>query len=221
MRIFSLIIFALLLFNQVYAQNKPFRGMLEYKITIRDTNMRNMIPESRMFLYTNDTISRMENFSSSLGKQVIIRHMELNKSYMLIETVKGKFAIKSDLNKSDTTQTVSKYEFKKKCFKRKVLGKKAKRVLVSHPEFNEPIEFLYLKEHSNKYLNNFKAIPGLLVKYSVVTPDGVLDYELIHYSEYTPDRDLFGLPDDYQRVTFDEFVDIMTGLKEIEAPEED
>ena len=156
----------------------------------------------------------MENFTQQLGKQVVIRHMELNKSYLLIDAKVGKFAIK--MVNSDTTSYVSKYQFEKKHCKRKILGRKAKRLLVNHPGFEKPIEFLYLKKFGNKYLNNFDEAPGLLVKYSVVTPDGVLDYELIRISEYSPNRDLFGIPSDYQKVTIDEFMDQMLAQPKLE-----
>lgn len=210
-----LLLSILLLTSLTVVGQKPkqaFLGVLEYKISIRDTSLRAMIPDNHMIFYSNDTISRMENFTDALGKQVRIRHMQLNKSYLLLETGAGKFAIKSDLdNKQDTTGGNGRYTFKKKLGKKKILGLKAKRMIVSHPAFEEPIEFLYLHKYDNKYLNNFSAIPGIVVKYSVVTPDGTLDYELTRFTQYTPDRDLFGIPSDYEKVTIDEFMERVTG----------
>lgn len=207
---------SILVFSQ---KEQGFTGMLEYKITVRDTSLRALIPENKMVVYTNDTISRVENYTSQLGKQVVIRHMALDKKYILINAPMGNFAIKVNESKIDTLETASKYDVKKKCFKRKVLGKKVKRLQVSHKAFEEPIEFLYFKNISNKYLNNIDNIPGLLAKFSLVTPDAVMDYELVKILEYAPDRDLFGIPSDYKRVTIDEFIDIMTGVPE-ESPED-
>jgi|SaaInl5LU_22_DNA_1037371.scaffolds.fasta_scaffold25085_2 hypothetical protein len=204
--IFILLLTANTSFSQ--KKKKPFTGMLEYKISARDSAMRNMIPDNAMRLYTNDTITRMENLSPHLGSQISIRHIELNKSYLLLtanDTMN--FAIKTDLSEGDTV--TSKYTFEKKRFKRKHLGMRANRMLVNHPDFKEPIEFLYVKKYSNEYLNNFDAIPGLLIKYSVATPDGVMDYELVEMREFIPNRDLFGIPADYKKVTFDEFMDYM------------
>ena len=79
-------------------------------------------------------------------------------------------------------------------------------------------EFLYLKKHPNKYLNNSPEIPGLLIRYSVVTVDGILDYELVRFNEYTPNRDLFGIPSDYKKVTIDEFMDEILNTKAPEIP---
>jgi len=206
------LLFTVIATGSVIAQKKkkPFQGMLEYRIVMRDTAMRKLIPENAMRLYTNDTLTRMENFSPQLGSQTTIRHIHLNKSYLLLtvhDTVN--FAIKTDLNKADTGQVFSKYTFKKKFWRKKYMGMRANRMIVDHPDFEAPIEFLYIKKYSQEYLNNFEEIPGLLVRYSVATPDGVVDYELVRKREYKPNRDLFGVPADYKKVTFDEFMDYM------------
>ena len=197
-------------------KTKEFTGMLEYRISPRDTSLQGLVDDNSMVIYTNDTITRMENFTGSLGKQTTIRHMGLNKSYLMIDVSDTmRFAIQTDLNLTDSLKKLTKYTFEKKLFKRKILGMKAKRMMVNHPDFEEPIEFLYLKKYSREYINNFEFIPGLLVKYSVVTPDGVLDYELVKFSQYTPDRDLFGVPSNYKRVSFDEFMDQMLEIRNL------
>ena len=189
---------------------EPFIGLLEYKISARDTALKDMLPAYPMVIYSNDTIIRKSNFTDQLGIQVVIQHMIMNKSYLLLEAAQGKYAIQTDLSKTKSDTTPSKYTFKKKCFKKKILGMKAKRVMASHPDFEESIEFLYFKNRANKYNPIFNEMPGLPVKYSVYTPDGILDYELVKMTEYTPDRNLFGIPSDYQRVSFDEFLEIVT-----------
>lgn len=186
---------------------KPFTGMLEYTISAKDSALQQSMPNNSMIMYTNDTITRIENNTGSLGKQATIRHIEKNKSYLLLSTPLGDFAIKTDLNAADTSKRVSKYSFKKKWGRKKVMGMRAKRMIVTHEDYEEPMEFLYLKKYSKEYLNNFEEVPGLLVKYSVVTPDGILNYELIKFNKYTPNRDLFGVPASYKKVTFDEFLD--------------
>jgi hypothetical protein len=197
--------------KSLLAQKKQsFTGMLEYRINMRDTALQKIIPENAMRLYTNDTLTRMENFSPQLGSQTTIRHIKLNKSYLLLTVHDtAHFAIKTDLNQPNPNAKPSQYTYTKKCFRKKHLGMRAHRMIVDHPDFKEPIEFLYLKKYSRRYLNNFEGIPGLLVKYSVVTPDGVVDYELVKKKEYLPNRDLFGVPSHFKRVTFDEFMDFM------------
>lgn len=198
-------------------KHKPFIGKLEYRISMRDTNMQKLIPDNQMVVYTNDTITRIENYTDQLGKQVVIRHMSFNKSYILIDSPIGKYAIQID-NSNDTVSKPSRYHLEKKCFNRRILKRRAKRLKVTHEFFEETEEFLYLKKFSNKYLNNFEDSPGLLVKYSLATTDGVVDYELSEIKEYTPDRDLFGIPSDYEKVSMDEFLNRMIGPQT--SPEE-
>ena len=199
-------------YSNVHAQKtRPFTGMLEYKISVHDTAMRSLFPENSMIIYSNDTITRIENFTSQLGKQVVLRHMELKKSYLLLDTQAGKFAIRTDESKLKQDSTLAKREFTfaKKWGKRKIVNRKANRMFVSHPEFETPIEFLYFKKISNKYSTFYTEMPGLPVKFSVPTADGIVDYELVKMSEYSPNHDLFGVPSDYQLVTFDEFLEKM------------
>lgn len=218
-RIKSICIVAMIALTSLpsYGQKiKEFTGMLEYKISITDTVSNSTQQINPMIIYTNDTICRMENFTGQLGKQVTIRHMEKNKSYLLIEVSdSAKFAIKTNLDVSDSLRKATNYTFKKKMFKTKIMGMRANRMIVDHPDFAEPIEFLYLKKYSREYLNNFPSIPGLLVKYSVDTPNGIMDYELTKFSEYDVNRDLFGIPSDYQKVTLDEFMDQMLDLRNL------
>ncbi|MDC3252868.1 hypothetical protein OAU25_01310 [Crocinitomicaceae bacterium] len=201
-----------------FGQNSTanFTGILIYKITPRDSVQNNVSAHSTMVIYTNDTITRTENYTNSLGKQVSIRHIELNKSYLLVAiNDTSKYAIQTNLNTPDSLKKESKYTFKFKAFKRKIRGMKAKRVNVDHPDFDGAVEFLYLKNSSNKYLNNFGQIPGLLVKYSIATPNGVFDYELVKFERFLPSHNLFGIPSDYKRVSVETFMKELMNARDL------
>ena len=202
-------------FSSSAQKNKSFRGMLEYKISVADTSLAHLVPENRMIVYSNDTIVRIENFTQHLGKQVTIRHMVLNKSYLLVETPFGKYAIRADHNEIDSAKAdvPSKYTFSKKHWKRKVLGRRANRMEVSHEYFEAPVEMLYLKGYSPRILDAFNEVPGLPVKYTVATSDANLNYELVKMSEYTPSNDLFGIPSDFEKIGFEDFMDKMIESK--------
>lgn len=189
-----------------FSQNhEAFRGKLVYSVQMADTALRNLYPATQMVVYTNDTITRIENQTEQLGKQVTIKHMGLNKSYLLIETEHQNFAIQTDLN--DMTKKESKYTFKKKLFKRKIADIKANRLIVSHPDMKVEREYLYLKKHSPKYINTFEEFPGLPVHYYIITMDGVYEYTLKSIEYFLPERDLFGIPSDFKKVTLDEFME--------------
>jgi len=192
--------------GMLHAQEKqPFYGKLVYSVQIADTAFNQLFRPRTMVVYTNDTIIRIENESDQLGKQVIIKHLGLNKSYLLLQTPDQNFAIQTD--HSSEQKKVSKYAFKKKCFKRKIAGKKANRLEVHHPDMKTERQFLYLKDYSPKYINTFEDFPGLPVHYFIISVDGVYEYKLLSMEEFLPSKDLFGIPSDYKRVTLDEFMD--------------
>ena len=204
----------------LYAQKHvSFTGKLVYKITIADTAFADLVPISYMTILTNDTVTRIENETDQLGKQALIKHMELNKSYLLIETPIENFAIKTDLNKAE--ESLSKYSFKKKRFKTKIAGLKANRLEVNHPDFKEPKEYLYLKKYGPKYLNNFLDFPGLPALFYIITVDGVYKYELQSLEEYLPEKDLFGVPSDFRKVDFAEFLEIILQYEQNGPPEKE
>lgn len=214
-RTLPLIIF-LLCHQASLAQNKKsFQGLLVYKVTCDDTSMNSLYPLTHMVVYTNDTIVRMENQTASFGEQVTIRHMGLNKSYQLMTTKFGKYAIQTKLDEkqSDSVKTNDRYSFSKSKKKRKIFGKKAKSVNVSSKFYKADKTFYFLPDYENKYVNTFPEIDGLLVEYYVVTFDVILKYELIRMVEYSPNHDFFGVPEDYERISLDAFMDKMIESK--------
>jgi len=191
---------------------EPFSGKLVYSIRIMDTSLQRMIPTKQMNIYTNDTLIRIENETDQLGKQVIIKHLTLNKSYLLLNTPITNYAIQTDHN--DGKEDKYPYSYKAKRGKRKIVGLKAKRLVVSHENFMEPIEFLYLPQFSQKYINTLENFPGLPVLYYISTIDGIYEYRLISIETFTPNHDLFGIPSDYKKVSFDTFLNGMLQMQE-------
>lgn len=204
---FRILLLFLFISSSVFAQKqKPFTGKLVYTIEFADTNFRELIPSSKMVVYTNDTLIRIENQTDQIGKQVLIKHLTLNKSYLLLETPIGNFAIQTD-HSNDTIP--SRYTFEKKLFKRKIAGVRANRLLVNHPEMKQEREYLYLKTYSPKYLNNFNHFPGLPLHYFIINVDGVYEYKLESMEVMPPSKDLFGIPSDFKKISYNEFINLM------------
>ncbi len=199
---------------------EPFIGSLTYRITICDTALARFVPVRFMNVYTNDTLIRIENETDRLGKQIVIKHLILNKSYLLLNTPFGKYAIQTNHNEAKK-DSILPYSFKKKCGRKSFCGIKANRSSVSHKGFVEPQTFYYFKQYASKYLNAFENCPGLPVLYYIPTDDGLFKYELVLMDNKLPEHDLFGVPSDFKRVTFDEFMkDMMQGQEDLEVPEE-
>lgn len=211
MRLLTLL-FILVSFVSFSQKQKPFSGKLIYSIQIQDTALQSLIPIKHMVVFTNDTLLRIENETDQLGIQVIIKHMLLNKSYLLLHTPNTNYAIQTDHStvKIDSFP----YTYKKKCGKKEFCGMKAKRLKVKHSEFPGDMDFYYLKDKSVKYLNSFSNFPGLLVNYYIPSMDGIYEYKLIYIEEMTPPKDMFGIPSDFKKVSFDQFMDEILKMQE-------
>ena len=205
----------LLFFVQYFhAQTKPFYGQLVYKIEHADTQYRKLYPTSYMSIFSNDTIVRVENETQPLGKQITIRHMAFNKSYQLVEVNNKKYAILFDHSKEKADSSV--FEIRKKLGRRKLFGHTCKRIRVKLPSQEKPLQFIYFTSFQNKYINNLKNIPGLPVDFYLDSKDGLYHYQLIKFDEFIPNRDLFGIPSDYKRLSFDQFMEELFPAQEIE-----
>ena len=160
-----------------------------------------------MVIYTNDSLIRIENHTEEFGTQILIKHLTLNKSYLLLALDNGNFAIQTNHQKEQ--QDSSLYPLRKKYGKKKICGLKVKKVLVEHPDLEQNMDFFYTPHYSPKYLNAFNEFPGLPVLYFLNSEYGLLKYELIEIIEEVPNYDLFGIPSDFRKLSFDEFVQEM------------
>jgi hypothetical protein len=190
-----------------FSQNyQTLSGRLIYSIEFK--SIHDSVPPSvsTSVLYTNDTLVRIESETGQLGPQVLIKHLIYQKYYLLLEYNDKKYAIQQHML-PDTIP--SKYQFKRKMGRKKIAGMQAKRVLVSAKSFDQPIEMWYFPSYSAKYLDVLKGIPGLPVDYFIQLEDGMLHYKLEKMELAPVNLDLFGIPSDFKKITFDEFLEEM------------
>lgn len=205
---------ALLLAVMTYAQKEPLSGVFAYKasITLPDTNI--VLNSWNVWVYTNDTISRVETETPQFGKQVYIRHMELKKAYLLLEYEGMKYAIQTDLQERKRDTIAPEYTITRKLFGgKKVAGIKSRRYYVVDKNQKEGYYCYFAKKISGKYLEVYPEVGGLATDYFLPSPDGLIRYELVSFTEKPLSRDLFGIPSDYKKITFDEFVNLFSGVE--------
>ena len=76
MKSLSLFSLFLLIFFDVSSQkHEPFTGKLTYSINIADTSLSKYFPEKKMYIFTNDSLLRIENHTEEFGTQVLIKHL--------------------------------------------------------------------------------------------------------------------------------------------------
>jgi hypothetical protein len=202
-----------------------FQGYLHYKGTLIYPDSNKVIRKWNVAIFTNDTVVRVETETGHLGVQVYIRHMRLGKAYLLVEMDSLKYAVQTDLFKRDSLQNFkssdsltpiskSKYTFKLKRFKaKKITGVSCRCYKVT---FDTGYAFYgyFSKTISNKYLEVYSDIPGLAMKYELITSEGISKYEAIDLKETAVNRNLFGIPSDYKRVSFDDLLKEIYKVKE-------
>ena len=196
--LFLTIIFS---FQYVFSQkNDVFSGELTYEIERVDKKDTN---RSFMIIYAKDSLLKVVNFNSNSGKQQLIKHLRLNRSYILLETPKQNFAVRT--NEHLVIDSIENYTFKKQMGMRKIAGIPVKKLLVNHKEISEAVTFYYTKSISAKYANVYKNLPGLPLLFYIPTKDGLFKYTLKELKNNNPPLELFMIPQGYEIISFEEF----------------
>jgi GLPGLI family protein len=196
--LFLTIIFS---FQYVFSQkNDVFSGELTYEIDRVDKKDTN---RTFMIIYAKDSLLKVVNFNSISGKQQLIKHLRLNRSYILLETPKQNFAVRT--NEHLVIDSIENYTFKKQMGMRKIAGIPVKKLLVHHKEISEAVTFYYTKSISAKYANVYKNLPGLPLLFYIPTKDGLFRYTLKELKNNNPPLELFMIPKEFKIVSFEDF----------------
>jgi hypothetical protein len=209
MRYFVLFLLLSSISNFISQKQTPFSGELTYKIERVDVVDST---KSIQLIYAKDSLIKVVNFTSDKEKQELIKHLTYNKSYLLIESPLQNFAIKT--NEHLVKNTLTNYTFKFQFGSKKIAGIRANKVKVKLKSVQNELTFLYLKKISAKYANNYFDLPGLPVLYYVSTPEGLYRYTLTAFKASNPPIELFLIPKDYKKVTFEEFAEEFSKLYE-------
>lgn len=208
---FIFLILCLFCFQNLIAQKQnQFSGELTY--SIERVDKKDSI-KAEMIIYARDSLIRVVNFNSETGKQELIRHLRLGKSFLLIDTEKQKFAIK--MNDEHSKDSEVDYSFRKTFAFKKVGGLITRKVKVKQREIKNELSFYIYKKISANYANAFSRLPGLPVVYYVPTDHGLYKYELISFKKSNPPLALFTFGKEYKVVTFDEFTEEFSRLYEM------
>ena len=208
MKIKALLIFSIfisLISFHNFSQS-TFSGSFIFKVSMLDTSLQQLIDNREMIVYTNDTLSRMEIFNDALGSQVSIKHMALNKSYLLLDFMGKKLAIQTD--QTIDTNTYKPYEIKYKFFgRRKVNGQIIKKANVYREDLKEIRTVWYFKNIRPDILDIYPGIKGLPADYFIGTVDGIIHYSIQLVEEKPLNKDLFGIPSDFEKITMSQFLE--------------
>ena len=195
-----------------FSQNTAiFSGELTYEIERVDKKDTN---RSFMIIYAKDSLLKVVNFNSNSDKQELIIHLRLNRSYILLQTPKQNFAVRT--NEHLIIDSSENYTFKKQMGVRKIAGIPVKKLIVKHKEISEELTFYYTNSISAKYANVYKNLPGLPLLFYVPTKDGLFKYTLKELKKNNPPLELFMIPNGYKIVSFEEFTNEFLKSSEVE-----
>ena len=212
MKFFSLALLLSLFVKSGFSQNKGlFSGELTYEIERVDK--KDSI-RSFMIIYAKDSLLRVVNFNSISGKQELIKHLRLNRSYLLVESDQQNFAVRT--NEHLVIDSIENYTVKKQMGMRKIAGIPVKKLLVHHKEISEAVTFYYTKSISAKYANVYKNLPGLPLLFYIPTKDGLFKYTLKELKNNNPPLELFMIPKGYKIVSFEDFSNEFLKSSEVE-----
>jgi len=204
--LFILIAYSTFIFSQ---KSAPFSGEITYQIERVD---REDTVKAMQLIYAKDSLIKIVTISSDKGKQELIKHLTYNKSYLLIESPLQNFAVRT--NEHLLKDSVKTYTFKKKFGTKKIAGLRAKKVSVKLESVKKDLIFLYLKKIPTNYANCYFDLPGLPVLFYISTPDGLFRYTLQKLKYANPPLELFMIPKDFKKVSFDEFAEEFSKLYE-------
>ncbi|MFA7273547.1 MAG: hypothetical protein WC044_06740 [Crocinitomicaceae bacterium] len=191
---------------------KPFVGEIKFKVSMIDTNVQQLIDDREMFVYTNDTLSRMEIMNDALGPQVSIKHMVLKKSYLLMNFMGTKLAIQTDQNKDSSKSEAFEIHYK---FwgRKKINGFVLKKATIYRDDLKETRTIWYFKSIRPDILDVYPGIKGLPADYYIGTVDGIIHYSLLSIEAKPMEKELFGIPSDFKRITLSEFMEHVRNIE--------
>ena len=196
------ILFLGLNFVGLSQNSKPFNGTLTYRIERVD--VKDSV-DAKMIIFARDSLLKIVNFNSELGKQETIKHLTQQKKYVLIQLEEGNFAIQFKDDEADTS--VRSYTFKKQFGHAKIAGVRGKRLHFKHELAKNDLTVIYTKQIAAKYLGAYDNAPGLLLQYYVVNDHGLYKYTLESLDEKIPPLSIFMIPPDYQKISLKAFME--------------
>jgi hypothetical protein len=186
-------------------QTYSFSGELVYRTETQAAPGKTSSQELIRYRIQNEWV-RVETMTP-MGLQVFIRNFETGQGILLI-TFDGKnYALEQEMIQQSTLT----YSFKKGKHKTKIAGIKARKGIISGNHLSEDIHVFYTKKIPGYFIDIYNhLIPGLPVQYTLIVKGEEVFYELIEMNRNTPPGSAFEIPEDFTRITMNEFIELMT-----------
>lgn len=212
----KLILLQFFLITSSFGQSSlPFSGELIYNITKIDVNTLqsgfgadNPDTEEKLIIYAKDSLIKRVHFNSQSGIQESIEHLIHNKKILLLSIDSMNYAIQLPYEQRNALKQIdSTYQLSKKRFpKMRFAGHKGKPMLLSHPMLTNELLIWFSKKIHPKYNAAYEQLPGLPLKYYIISEKGLYLYELESLKYYDPPLSIFQVPIGFYILSLEDFL---------------
>lgn len=214
-----LIVLQFLSITSLFGQlSTSFSGELIYSIEKIDANSlqssfgnENSNTEEKLIIYAKDSLIKRVHFNSENGIQESIEHLSYGKKILLLSIDSVHYAVQVPTEKTnDEKHLDSTYQLSNKCYpKVRFAGLKGKPMLLSHPMLSNDLHIWFNKSIPPKYNAVYDQLPGLPLKYYVISEKGLYLYELESLKKYDPPLSIFQIPLNTVILSLKEFIDLL------------
>ena len=214
-----LIALQFLLIHSLFGQlSKSFSGELIYSIKKIDVNNiqstfgnDNPNTEEKLIIYAKDSLIKRVHFNSENGIQESIEHLSREKKILLLSIDSVNYAVQLPTEKTNGQKKLdSTYQLSKKCFpKVRFAGLKGKPMLLSHPMLSNDLHIWFSKNIPPKYNAVYDQLPGLPLKYYIISEKGLYLYELESFNQYDPPLSIFQIPMKTHILSLEDFIELL------------
>lgn len=201
----SSIIFLLFSCKLPSINTESFEGKFIYTISSESNTPDLSDSINYQVIYAKDSMLRIDSYTP-IGKQIYIKHIPKNRAYILMDLGFKKVAIQTI---PDTLENQGRYEFSYQSGKEKFGKIKASNIRVKDLELDTTFNMNYYASISPKYSTAMKGIPGLPVNYYLLIEGAWANYRIYSIEKKALNIDLFGIPNEYEIITLDDFIDII------------
>lgn len=175
-------------------------GRLSYKVNSYNSIGKKVGETTQIVEFVSDSMIRVDQQTGSGLQTAIINYKD--STYIILMTISD-MNIAIEMPKETLRADNPKYTIKYKCKKEKIAGIKAKKAIIVYEDREE--EIYYAKEIPGNFNQKFSGLKGYPVKYAFRDESGSIVYELSEIDPYGINDNTFIIPNDYHRMTFEEF----------------
>lgn len=187
----------------IFAQHY-FKGTVTYQIEYFDTVTQKFVPTNSTSVLIMDSIYVRSENDSKLGVQILIKDIEQDTARLLMSALGTDYAVFIDYNVKDPEDEEKKAPVYEKTDEQKEFADyKAQKY--TYVENEKSFDVYITSLIDGRYSSVHKNLEGFPLQYTMDFKTMKVRYTCIGISQSQPEKELFKIPKNYQKVTLEEF----------------